>query len=374
MNDFRAVVDEDWSILASFLPEGWREKAKELRALERFRAFPDVDALLRTLFVHVVEGCSFRDTAVRATWWGCAAVSDVAIFKRLKAAGPWLRWMGEEIMKRWVKPDCWVWLGQGLHARVIDGTTVQEPGAKGISWRLHYSIELPSLMCTEVHVTRSKVGESFKRFAVSPGDVFLGDRGFAHAAGIAHIVLRAGHVIVRVNLTNVPFRDEKGEQFPLLERLKSLSEGQVGDWDVWVAHKGALIPGRICAVKLSQAAQKKAVRKSRRQNSKKGTVKPETLEAAKYVIVFTTLDSTTPPATVLECYRARWQIELVFKRLKSLLHLGHLRKKDTESARAWIYAKLFVAFLIEAIKRAARDFSPWGYPLVRGGHRQRSDC
>lgn len=365
MNNSIAVFGDDWSILVRFLPDGWREKAKELGALQRFRAFHDVDALLRTLLVHVAEGCSFRDTAARATYWGCAAVSDVAIFKRLKAAGPWLRWMAEGVMHRWMEPQCGDLLGQGLHVRVIDGTTVQEPGSKGISWRLHYSIELPSLRCTEVHLTPPKVGESFKRFAVSPGDVFVGDRGFAHAAGIAHTVMRKGDVIVRVNLTNVPFRDEKGERFPLLERLRSLNDGQVADWDVWVAHKGAEIPGRICAVKLSHAAQEKAVRKAQRQNSKKGTVKPETLEAARYTFVFTTLERTIPAETILECYRARWQIELVFKRLKSLLGLGYLRKKDTESARAWIHAKLLVAFLIEAIKRAARNFSPWGYPLTR---------
>ncbi len=365
MSIYHATMDEDWSILVRFLPEGWREKAKELGALQRFRAFEDVDALLRTLLVHVTEGISFRDTAVRATYWGCAAVSDVAIFKRLKAAGPWLQWMAEGVMRHCIDSRSTETLEENFRIRLVDGTTVQEPGSKGITWRLHYSIELPSLQCAEVHLTRPKMGESFKRFAVNPGDVFVGDRGYAHTAGIAHAVLGGGHVIVRVNLTNVPFRDEEGEHFPLLDHLRSLCDGQVGDWKVWVSCQGASIPGRICAVRLSRTAQEKAVRKARRQNSKKGKVKPETLEAARYVIVFTTLDSSISKERVLQCYAWRWQIELVFKRLKSLLGLGHLRKKDTESARAWIHAKLLVAFLIEAIKRAACDFSPWGYPITR---------
>lgn len=366
MKTFDAVLRDDWLTLVSFLPEQWREKAKELGALCRFRAFPDVDALLRTLLVHVMEGLSFRDTAVRAQWWGCAAVSDVAIFKRLKAASEWLRWMAEGVMSEWVKPTAGELLGPDLHLKVIDGTTVQEPGSKGISWRLHYCIELPSLSCSEVHLTVPRVGESFKRFRVSPGDVFIGDRGFAHARGIAHVALGGGHVLVRVNLTNVTFRDEKQCRFPLLECLRSLREGEIGDWDVFVPHDGALIPGRICAVMLSKAAQEKAVRKSRRRNGKKGKVKPETLEAARYIILFTTLGRDISARKILECFRGRWQVELVFKRLKSLLELGHLRKKDTESARAWIYGKLLVAFLIEAIQRASRDFFPWGYPLPRG--------
>jgi hypothetical protein len=374
MKNSCAVFEDDWSILVRLLPEGWREKAKELGALQRFRAFPDVDALLRTLLDHVAEGSSLRDTAVRATWWGCAPVSDVAIWKRLKLAGTWLRWMAEGLMERWVKPTCWTPLGEEYRLRVIDGTTVQESGSKGISWRLHYSIDLPSLLCTQVHLTRVNVGESFKRFKVAPGDVFMGDRGYAHASGIAHAVLRGGHVIVRVNLANVPFHDEKGGRFPLLDHLRSLPPGDVGDWDVWVPYEKALIHGRICAVRLSSAAQERAVRKTRRINGKKGTVKAETLEAARYIIVFTTLDRTVSPETILECYGARWQIELVFKRLKSLLRLGHLRKKDTESARAWIHGKLLLAFLIDAIQRAARDFFPWGYPISLGPARKTTLC
>ncbi|MFZ5884331.1 MAG: IS4 family transposase, partial [Chloroflexota bacterium] len=368
MNNSCAVLGDDWSILVRFLPDGWRDKAKELGALQRFRAFPDVDALLRTLLDHVAKGSSLRGTAVRAALWGCASVSDVAIWKRLKRAGDWLRWMAEGVMERWVQRSCWEPLGADLRLRVVDGTTVQEPGSKGISWRLHYSIDLPSLMCTEVHLTRVKVGESFKRFAVQQGDVLMGDRGFAHASGIAHTLLSGGHVIVRVNLTNVRFQDAAGRQFPLLDRLRTLSSCQIGDWDVWVPYQRALFPGRICALKLSDAAQEKSVRKTQRKNGKKGTVKPETLEAARYVMVFTTLDRSIAAETILDCYAARWQIELVFKRLKSLLHLGHLRKKDTQSARAWIHAKLLLAFLIEAIRRAARDFFPWGYPLGRGTH------
>jgi len=363
MKDYNAMLLDDWSVLERFFPEGWREKAKELGALQRLRAFPDVDGLLRTLLIHVVEGHSFRDTAVRAGSWGCAVVSDVAIFKRLRASGPWLRWMAQSVMQRWMKPECWEFLGEGRNARVVDGTTVQEPGSKGISWRVHYSIELPSLRCTEVHVTRSRRGESFKRFKVSPGDVLIGDRGYAHAPGVAHVVLSGGDVVVRVNLTNIPFRDANGRHFPLLESLRSLAAGKVGDWDVWVPYERGLIPARICAVKLNRTSQEKAVRKAGRNNRKKGTVKPETLEAARYIMVLTTLDRSIPAETILESFRGRWQIELVFKRLKSLLKLGYLRKKDSESAHAWIYAKLFVAFLIEAIIRAARDFSPWGYPL-----------
>jgi hypothetical protein len=84
-----------------------------------------------------------------------------------------------------------------------------------------------------------------------------------------------------------------------------------------------------------------------------------------YTFVFTTLDRSFAPATVLEIYRGRWQIELAFKRLKSIIALGHLRKTGLEGAKAWLHGKLLVAFLIEALIIAGERFFPWGYPIVQ---------
>ena len=93
-------------------------------------------------------------------------------------------------------------------------------------------------------------------------------------------------------------------------------------------------------------------------------MRPETLEAAGYVMVVTTLPRTRLRATnVLELYRGRWQVELAFKRLKSLLGLGHLKKTDPDAARSWLHGKLLLAFLIEALIGAGHLFFPWGYPL-----------
>ena len=71
--------------------------------------------------------------------------------------------------------------------------------------------------------------------------------------------------------------------------------------------------------------------------------------------------NSLPAAEVLEWYRVRWQIELVFKRMKSLAALGQLPKHDDRSSRAWLYGKLLVALLGQELMRLGRDISPWGY-------------
>ena len=59
----------------------------------------------------------------------------------------------------------------------------------------------------------------------------------------------------------------------------------------------------------------------------------------------------------------RWQIELVFKRLKSVAQLGHVPKHDDRSSRAWLYGKLLVTLLTQKLIRIGRDISPSGDPL-----------
>ncbi len=96
------------------------------------------------------------------------------------------------------------------------------------------------------------------------------------------------------------------------------------------------------------------------------TTRPATLELAKYVIVFTTR-STGSTADVLRSYRTRRQIELVFKRLKSLAQLGHVPKHDARGSGAWLYGKLLVTLLAQQLIRIGRDISPSGYSLPARG-------
>lgn len=135
-----------------------------------------------------------------------------------------------------------------------------------------------------------------------------------------------------------------------------------------VPGKAGLLPGRVFAIKKSRHAAAKARRHVRRQAQKHGaTVKAESLEAVSYVFVFTTVKATRlSAAKVLEFYRGRWQIVLVFKRLKSLLDLGHPRKVDPAAARSWIHGKFLVAFLVKALLREGDAFFPWGYLLREG--------
>ena|ERR1017187_6142444 len=121
--------------------------------------------------------------------------------------------------------------------------------------------------------------------------------------------------------------------------------------------------GRLCAIRKSQQAADRERRKTLRKALHGPKPKPATLEFANYVLVFTTLPAAEfSTAEVLRWYRLRWQVELVFKRMKSLAQLGHLPKHDARSSRAWLYGKLLIALLGQKLMRIGRDISPGATP------------
>lgn len=360
------ATEEDWAVLLSLFPEGWDRQAKETGAMERQSGIKIPETLLRLFLLHVARGYSLRETAVRAKESGLATISDVGLLKRLRRSEDWLHWLctqlvAENGVRMPQQKD------QGA-IRIVDGTVIKEPGKTGSQWRILYSMRLPDLRCDYFDLTATTgagTGESFARLPVVKHDLILGDAGYGTAAGIGWVVSQGGDVLVRINPQTLPLRQKRSGRFDLLSHLQTLNTaGAIGEWRVRLPD--TTIEGRVCALRKSEEAIQQAHRRIERRASKKQMkTKPETWEYAKYVAVFTT-DRTTLAETILEWYRVRWQIELTFKRLKSLAQLGHLPKYDDQSSRAWLYGKLFVALLTQKLVRMGRELSPWGY--VFQGH------
>ena len=357
-------MDEDWAVLRSFLPAGWEELGRSSGALKGLRKDKSAESVLRVLLLHLGCGHSLRETAVRARKAGLAQLSDVALLKRLRKSSDWLHGLCVALFcERGLAVE------PGLRVRAFDATTVREPGRTGSLWRVHYSLCLSSLRCDFFEVTPARGaggGEYLARFPVSEGDRILADRGYSTAAGLRHVSAAGGHITVRVNTGGLSLRTLDGAPFELLAAVSGLtSAGAVGSWPAATAGE-VKVCGRICAVRKSAAAAARARRTAHREAQRKGSeVKPATLAFADYVIVFTTFcEKRFSAREVLEWYRLRWQVELVFKRLKSLAQLGHLPKRDDESARAWLYGKLLVALLADKLVRHACAISPWGYDLA----------
>ena len=363
-----SALREDWQVLLGLFPAGWEELGRSTGAVARLRGFNSLNDLFRTLLLHVGCGWSLRETAVQAKLAGIADVSDVTLLNRLRQAEDWLRQLCQQLWKENgvnLEPAL-----KGRPVRLVDATVVKEPGKTGSQWRIHYSIRLPSLECDHFDLTAVEgdhTGERLGRFTFQAGELVLADAGYSNPPGVAAVVRQGADVIMRLNRGSLPLRDEKNRPFPLRNKMKSLRRaGEIAEWWVWVPSGDQQIAGRLCAIRKSEEAAQRAQRKLTRKEQKgKGKVTPEKREYACYVLVFTTLSKNQATTRqVLECYRLRWQIELTFKRLKSVVQLGHIPKQDDQSSRAWLYGKLFVALLSQKLARIGSAISPWGYYLA----------
>lgn len=354
--------EQSWQTLLTFFPRNWRELAEETGANRRLRGIPSLEALMRTLLLHLARGYSLHETVVRAKAAGVAELSTVALFKRLRNAEEWLNELCRALLL--IRGLSVPAVPKAVRLRLVDSTTVREPGKTGSLWRLQYSFQLPEFGCDYFRLHPGKgegTGDSFVQFPITHGDHVIGDRGYCSVAGVEHIALHGGAVLVRLNPTSLPLFTPAGRRVPVLRWLAPLRTAeQVGEWPVVVHGAKHLIPGRLCALRKSEEAIKLAEKRLKRTASRKGReIRPETWEYVKYVLVFSTFSPRRFTTTdLLQWYRIRWQVELVFKRLKSLAQLGHLPKSDAQSARAWLYGKLFVVLLTEQVMRHGRTLSP----------------
>lgn len=369
------AVDESWNVVLSLLPCDWEQQAVLCGALERLRGFGSAGDLLRVLLLHVGRGYSLRETALRARRSGLAEVSDVALLLRFRRAEQWWRQLCVALLREsgWSEvgaPGAW-------NLRAVDSTLISEPGRTGTEWRIHYSLRLPSLECDCFEITPASgagSGERLQRFPAAPDDLLLADRGFCRGADLAAVACAGAALIVRLHSVSLPLYDARRRRVALPERLGELTAaGQIGAWPVRVRAGQGWIEGRLCALRKSAEAEARATARLRRTAQRRGSAtRPETLAMAHYVALFTTAPQADFSAeAILELYRSRWQIELAFKRLKTLAQLGHLPKHDPHAARAWLFGKLLLALLGQKLARHGRAISPWGYPLREVAAQQR---
>jgi hypothetical protein len=361
--DINQICGTEWGYVLGFLPEDIEQSCREKLALVRGREIQRGSDLLRLCLAYSVCDMSLRQAAAWASTIGLGQLSNVAVLKRLRQASDWLGY----VVTQWLVARGLTTQVPPYQVRIVDATCISQPGSEGIDYRLHLNFDLQEMRIREVAVTDRTQGETLRRYEVKGGEVLLGDRGYAHRSGIVSVLEQGGHVVVRVNWKNVPLENAKGKPVEVISLLQTLDCQEVGDWPVWVRQGRKRYALRLIAIRKSAAATEKERRRIRVEARRKGwKLNAHTLRGAEYILLLTDLPCDALPALkALELYRFRWQIELVFKRLKSLLQLGQLRAKDPQLARTYLFSKILGALILEELTQTALSFFPWGFRLPR---------
>jgi hypothetical protein len=225
-----------------------------------------------------------------------------------------------------------------------------------------------------VELTDGRGGEHLGRVQLAKGDLVVADRGYAHEVRIREALELGADVLVRIGHRAVPLADANGEGFDPMKfatrrRPRAGRPPRAEGVVVYLrSDKQRVQPLRLVVVRKSADATVRAqthINQEAQRRGKRPTAR--TLAAARFAFLLTSIPaSEADDTTMAELYRLRWQIELAFKRWKSLLGIDQLRADDPNLARAYIYAKLIGVVLADTIARQWRAFSPYGVPL---GHR-----
>lgn len=347
------------------LPTGWEAKAKELGAMSRASGvIREASSLLRMNMLYVSDNGSFQMAATGMGMTEGITLSKVAAFKRIRKSAQWLRWLAKEVCAtHGVSLKRPAFIGERA-VKLYDASDETTKGTEKSTWRLHYCFDLFAFRCGGMELTTNKEGERLTRHEMSEGDIVIADRVYCTLSGIEHVLAGKADFVLRFKSKAFHLYNEEGERLdilPLLRGLKSL-----GNTDIHCFYRlptGEKRPLRLVVMKKDARAIAESRRKMARKVSKKQekAVQADTAELNDYVVLATSLDYTNEQ--VLELYRARWQIEQVFYRLKSLFGYGDVPSKREDTVQAWFYGKLLLAALCETILKGMA-FPPEFEPAI----------
>ena len=346
------------------LPAGFdlEATARSRGAFTRARNVKDAETLLRLALAYGACGMSLRETCAWAEAAEIASLSDPSLLARLAKAADWLGDVMGALIAEQAQMPSGRWAGHRL--RALDGTSICQPGADRTTWRLHVGYDLASGQVDHIELTDGRGAETLRRLSYQAGDIALGDRCYARPRDLRPVIDAGADFIVRTGWNSLRLLQPDGAPFDLFAALAAQAE-QEGEIHVRVDEgrneETPLILRLVVrrkAPEQAQAEQKRLLKEAKKRGKKPD---PRSLEAANYILLLTSLPTDGfRAADVLALYRFRWQIELAFKRMKSLAGLDELPAKKPELARAWIYARLIAVLMAEQSAGQVPDSSPSG--------------
>jgi len=338
--------------------------ALETKAIQRKRKIGGGASLLRLALARGPGGFSLRQTAGWVSLLEIAELSNPGVHYRLKQAVAFLAAIVGLLLAAKAPGARLRWPGRTL--RLADGTCVSKPGSKGTDWRIHGVFDLGSGGFSHLELTDKHGAEALERGAPIAGEIRIGDRNYARAPVLKRFLAEArgmADFIARVGWNALQLSTPRGKPFDLIRYLQRLPTGMRPHEVTLHAAAGrgeAALPLRLIIQRKTPEATEATRLALRRAATKKGKkLDPRSLVAAEFMILGTSLPKRGYTAKhILAVYRLRWQIELAFKRLKSLPHIDKLPTWTERTSRSWLYAHLILALLCDDLSQDFLESSP----------------
>ena len=173
-----------------------------------------------------------------------------------------------------------------------------------------------------------------------------------------HCMNAGADFVMRVRSKAFKMYDADGNTIQRTDLLCTVTEAPTDFSVYYKCPDQSLHSVRLCAVQKSDEEQAYAQKKLRQKERKRQMkISEDTKYSHNYFFVVTSLDEHFSAEEIMTIYRLRWQVEMVFKRLKSVIGLGSMPTKTAESSEAWLNCKMLIALLIEKMLSSV-DFPP----------------
>jgi hypothetical protein len=331
------------------------KEARETGAFERARRIKCAVDQLRLVLAYCWGWRGLRLTAAWAEAIGLASLSNVALLKRLRKSADWLERLVCRLISTGTR-EAGLAATKGRPVRLVDATSVAKAGRdareSGGRWRIHSIFDLASERFTIFELTDESEAEVIDRAEVVAGEIRVCDRAYLQPDRIAKLLDAGADIVVRAGWNNARWLDSEGNRLDLIALLKKSRGKGFIDRPIWI--KGSAkepIALRLVVIRKPKQARDLAIDKLRRHARDKGrNLRPETLIAAEWVIIVTSLNRDEYPLSAIsDLYRLRWRIEIAFKHLKSGVGLVGPPGEDPRSAKAHILCNLLLALLAEPL-------------------------
>ena len=315
--------DAAWSeVVSTRLPANLEAQARQLNAWTRKRGLRSVHDLLRAFLVYACCQYSFRELGMWAVLKGIGSLSERAWRKRLDRSRAWIAWLLSELLGVHQTPG---WLPEGVgRILLIDATRWKTPAGTGDDVRLHQSYELRAGRMEQVHVTDRHQAESLALFELRAGDLAVMDAGYPVGSSVEETQQSTSLLLQRTTASHLHLENEQGKTITLKERIKHLAGNSLKELEglVRLPSSGERARVRVVCYRLpTEQAKKARARKAAKLRKKYGPkYNQELVWWASFVLLVTTTERAEwSGKDLVALYRARWQIELFFKRLKQCL-------------------------------------------------------
>lgn len=308
------------------------------KLIKRRRKLSDCNILVHACYLYIVDELSFYRLANVMLLYHNISMSPAAWRRQLQKCANDFFEIALEMLQKYAN----IPTSETIHFHAIDATDIAKEGGKGTEIRLHCDFSMDSSSLTQIIQTDCHGAETIANFTLSPDNCYVADRAYGKTTQILQVLKAPAYFLFRVSPSQIRlYADSECKNRLDFRKLMSepLFETECYIKDGKRSLKIRLIGSEIPEEKREES-KKRAKRKSAKNHKK---ISEATLQYAQWLFTVTNLPLEYREEDIIALYYGRWQIELMFKRAKTLLNFHKIRRSQHEYSK--IVTKLWISIV-----------------------------